>query len=76
MLGKYFPIAIGINADAATATNQIYNEIKKQKVKLNIKNWTTTLLYSIYQYHDLIKNLGYDFTKDVYFDLNFYILFT
>ena len=31
MLGKYFPIVIGINADAATATNQIYNEIKKQE---------------------------------------------
>jgi thiamine pyrophosphate-dependent acetolactate synthase large subunit-like protein len=32
MLGKYFPIVVGINADAATATNQIYNEIKKQKL--------------------------------------------
>ena len=40
MLGKYFPIIVGINADAATATNQIYNEIKKQKIKLDIKNWT------------------------------------
>ena len=40
MLGKYFPVALGINADAATATNQIYNEIVKQKIKLDIKNWT------------------------------------
>ncbi len=40
MLGKYFPVVLGINADAATATNQIYNEIKKQKIKLNIKDWT------------------------------------
>ena len=40
MLGKYFPVILGINADAATATNQIYNEIKKQKIKLDIKNWT------------------------------------
>ncbi len=40
MLGKYFPVVLGINADAATATNQIYNEIKKQKIKLDIKNWT------------------------------------
>jgi thiamine pyrophosphate-dependent acetolactate synthase large subunit-like protein len=44
MLGKYFPIAIGINADAATATNQIFKEIKKQKIKLNIKNWTNSYL--------------------------------
>ena len=40
MLGKYFPVVLGINADAATVTNQIYNEIKKQKIKLDIKNWT------------------------------------
>jgi len=44
MLGKYFPIVVGINADAATATNQIYNEIKKQKIKLNIKDWTNLYL--------------------------------
>ena len=44
MLGKYFPIVVGINADAATATNQIYNEIKKQRVKLDIKNWTNSYL--------------------------------
>jgi thiamine pyrophosphate-dependent acetolactate synthase large subunit-like protein len=44
MLGKYFPIIVGINADAATATNQIYNEIKKQRIKLDIKNWTNSYL--------------------------------
>ena len=44
MLGKYFPVVLGINADAATATNQIYNEIKKQKIKLDIKNWTIEFL--------------------------------
>ena len=44
MLGKYFPVVLGINADAATATNQIYNEIKKQKIKLDIKNWTNEFL--------------------------------
>ena len=37
MLGKYFPIVIGINADAATATNQIFNEIKKQRTKIRYK---------------------------------------
>jgi thiamine pyrophosphate-dependent acetolactate synthase large subunit-like protein len=44
MLGRYFPISIGICADAATATNQIYNEIKKQKVILDVKNWTNNYL--------------------------------
>jgi thiamine pyrophosphate-dependent acetolactate synthase large subunit-like protein len=44
MLGKYFPIIVGINADAATATKQIYNEIKKQRIKLDIKNWTNSYL--------------------------------
>jgi thiamine pyrophosphate-dependent acetolactate synthase large subunit-like protein len=40
MLGRYFPIYVGICADAATVTNQIYNELKKQKTTLDIKNWT------------------------------------
>ena len=44
MLGKYFPVVLGINADAATATNQIYFEIKKQKIKLDIKRWTNGFL--------------------------------
>ena len=44
MLGKYFPISIGICADAATATKQIYNEIKKQKIILDVKNWTNNYL--------------------------------
>ena len=44
MLGKYFPTVVGIHADAATATNQIYSEIKKNKKKLDIKNWTDLYL--------------------------------
>ena len=44
MLGRYFPISIGIHADAATVTNQIYNEIKKQKNILDVKNWTNSYL--------------------------------
>ena len=40
MLGKYFPVSVGIHADAATATNQIYKEIKKQKITLDVKAWT------------------------------------
>ena len=44
MLGRYFPISVGICADAATTTKQIYNEIKKQKVTLEISNWTKNYL--------------------------------
>ena len=40
MLGKYFPIKIGINADAATTANQLLREFKKQKIKSEVKNWT------------------------------------
>ena len=44
MLGRYFPISIGIHADASTVANQIYNEIKKQKTILDVKNWTNSYL--------------------------------
>ena len=44
MIGRYFPISVGICADAATATKQIYNEIKKQKVILEVSNWTNNYL--------------------------------
>ena len=40
MLGKYFPIKIGINADAATTANQLLKEFKKQKIKSEVKIWT------------------------------------
>jgi thiamine pyrophosphate-dependent acetolactate synthase large subunit-like protein len=44
MLGKYFPIVLGINADAATATKQLFDEIRKQKLKLDATKWTNTYL--------------------------------
>ncbi len=40
MLGRYFPIKIGINADAATTANQLLREFKKQKIKSEVKIWT------------------------------------
>ena len=40
MLGKYFPIKIGINADAATTANQLLREFKKQKIKSEVNIWT------------------------------------
>lgn len=44
MLGRHFPISVGIHADAAIATKQLYKEIKKQKIILNVKNWTNNYL--------------------------------
>ena len=63
MLGKYFPIVVGINADAAIATTQIYKEIKKQKIKLDLNNWTNTYLREREDYllNRDKKNLGSDF---------------
>ena len=40
MLGRYFPIKIGINADAATTANQLLMEFKKQKIKSEVRTWT------------------------------------
>ena len=42
MLGRYFPISIGIHADAALTANQLYKKIKKQKIVLNVKKWTNS----------------------------------
>jgi len=44
MIGKYFPVAVGINGDASTIADQLYKEIKKQNIILNIKKWTNNYL--------------------------------
>jgi thiamine pyrophosphate-dependent acetolactate synthase large subunit-like protein len=44
MLGRYFPVSVGICADASIATKQIYNEIKSQKLILETNNWTKNYL--------------------------------
>ena len=44
MLGRYFPISIGIHADAALTAKQLYRQIKKQKVLLDTKKWTKSYL--------------------------------
>ncbi len=63
MLGKYFPVKVKIHADAATATKQLYEEIKKEKIELNVKNWTNSYLKERKEY--LInrnkENLGPNF---------------
>jgi len=44
MIGRYFPVAVGINGDASTIADQLYKEIKKQNIILNIKKWTNNYL--------------------------------
>ncbi len=63
MLGKYFPATIKIHADAATATEQLYDQIKKDKIKLNIKNWTNLYLKERNEYLQKRdkENLGSNF---------------
>jgi len=40
MIGRYFPVVVGIYGDAATIADQLYKEIKKQNITLDIKKWT------------------------------------
>jgi len=40
MIGRYFPVTVGIYGDAATIAKQLYKEIKKQNITLDIKKWT------------------------------------
>jgi len=44
MIGRYFPVTVGIYGDAATVANQLYKEIKKQNIILDIKEWTNNYL--------------------------------
>ncbi len=44
MLGRYFPISLGICADAATVTKQIYDELRAQKLIFDTNNWTKKYL--------------------------------
>ncbi len=44
MIGRYFPVAVGIYGDAATVTDQLCKEIKKQNIILEIKKWTNSYL--------------------------------
>ena len=44
MLGRYFPVSIGICADAITVAKQLFNEIKKNKLKSEANNWTKKYL--------------------------------
>ncbi len=41
MIGKYFPVSIGINADASNVAQKILREFKTQKIKINLDDWTS-----------------------------------
>ena len=44
MLGRYFPISVGICADASTVAKQLCNKIKINKLSKEIDNWTKKYL--------------------------------
>ena len=44
MIGRYFPAVVGVNGDAATVSDQLFKEIKKQNITLDIKKWTNSYL--------------------------------
>ena len=44
MIGRYFPVAVGICADASTVAKQLSNEIKSKKLRTEIDNWTKKYL--------------------------------
>ena len=44
MIGRYFPVAVGICADASTVAKQLSNEIKHKKLSLKIDSWTKQYL--------------------------------
>ncbi len=44
MLGRYFPISVGICADASTVAKQLYNKIKIIKLSKEVNNWTKKYL--------------------------------
>ena len=44
MIGRYFPVNVGIHGDAALVTDQILAELRKQKKIFNYKEWTNSFL--------------------------------
>ena len=62
MLGRYFPISIGIHGDAANVANQMLNDLKKQKKILSYKEWTNNFLLERSKFlinRDNIKSKNY-----------------
>ena len=56
MLGRYFPVSVGICADASTVAKQLCNKIKINKLSKEIDNWTKKYLNERSNYlHDRDK---------------------
>ena len=56
MLGRYFPISVGICADASTVAKQLCDKIKINKLSKEIDNWTKKYLNERSNYlHDRDK---------------------
>ncbi len=59
MIGRYFPITVGIYGDASTVISQIHNEIKNQKILSNVDIWTNNFIKNRLNYlkqRDIYKN--------------------
>ena len=50
MIGKYFPIVVGICGDASTVANQILKQIKDKKLLSSIENWTNNFIKNRVKY--------------------------
>ncbi len=44
MIGRYFPVSVGIYGDAATIAEQLCKEIKKQNITFDTQKWTNNYL--------------------------------
>ena len=44
MIGRYFPVSVGICADASTVAKQLSNEIKSKNLRSEIDGWTKQYL--------------------------------
>tara|TARA_Y100000591_G_scaffold111967_1_gene95497 strand:- start:161 stop:1858 length:1698 start_codon:yes stop_codon:yes gene_type:complete len=42
MLGRYFPISLGINADASIIAKQLLKELKDKRIYLDVNDWTSS----------------------------------
>ena len=59
MIGRYFPISVGIFGDANTVIKQIHNEIKDQKVLSEVDIWTNNFIKERAKFikqRDLVKS--------------------
>ena len=56
MIGRYFPVSVGICGDAATVAKQLYNKIKINRLREEINIWTKKYLNERADYLQLRDN--------------------